>query len=300
MKISDTPKVTMKNVNKYVIPVVASAALLLASLQNSHATLIVAEDFSYGNGSLANPSNDGGVGWDGAWGGSTVPLVLSDSNLSYTATGYTLVQSGTGQIYSYYSTGDGVASRALSSPIVGTEEGTEVWFSILLQAGGSSVSDAGRTGMYFNAAGTSRSMAAAGFLLVGETFRTLSDGVLAGSGPTLALNNTHLIVGRISLLNAGPSTISIWLDPSDVTSEESLGMASITYSADFGGAIANVGIESYGQGTLAAIGMSDALRIGTTLNSVVAIPEPATVVLMFSAGFIMLVSRFRRISKVKH
>jgi hypothetical protein len=277
-----------------------SIGLLLMTQSSGRAVLLASEDFSYSTGSLANPLNVGGTGWSGAWAGSSVPAILSSVNLSYTATGYTLVQSGTGQIYSYYSTGDGVATRALSSPIVGSESGTEFWFSILLRANGSTTSDSGRTGLYFNVDGTTRGTADAGFLLVGNTFRTLSDGILAGSGPTLAINNTHLVVGRLSLLDDGASTISIWLDPGNVTSLASLGTASITYSADFGGTISNVGIESYGQGTLAAVGMSDALRIGTTLESVTAIPEPSVALLsLVGSGLFFGMRRRSRVPAVK-
>jgi len=222
--------------------------------------------------------------------GSAVPEVLSTVNLSYTAVGYDVTQTGTGQIYSFYSSGDGVSSRLLAQPVLGTEGGTEVWFSILLRVGGTSVNDSGRTGLYFNVAGTSRSTADAGFLLVGETFRTLSDGTLAGTGPTLALNTTHLVVGRVSLLETGSSTISLWLDPTNVTDPASLGAPSISYSADFGGSITSVGIEAYGQGTAAAIGMSDAFRLGTTLNSVT-VPEPNALSMMIGASLLGLVWR---------
>lgn len=263
----------------------ATALSLLACAQNSNAVLIASEDFTYTSGTLASGSNSGGTGWAGAWTGDTGPQIVSSSNLAFTATGYEVIQDGTGRVQTSPSSSSGVSSRSLATPIVGTEEGTDVWFSVLLYNDGFNQSSSGRAGLYFDISDTSsdvpRTSATAGFLLAGTEFRTLSDGVLSASPGQASLAFTsHLVIGKITLLDSGNSSISLWLDPSNVSSVANLGVANVTYSANFGGSITNVGVESYGTNSAATAGNVDAIRIGTDLGSVV--PEPG------SAGLIAL------------
>jgi len=244
-------------------------------VQNSWAELIAGDDFTYPDGVLANGANSGGIGWSEPWMGNKRPRIQSSGNLTFLSQGYDNLQHGTGMIIS---TDDhsGVSCRSLSSPIVGTSNGTDVWFSLLVRVEKNQV-QSGRLGFHFNVSDTgtnaSRLGASAGFILANTDFRSyVRGGANTGStsGQSLELNSTHLIVGRVSLHDARESNISIWFDPPNVTNVETLGEASFVFSADLGGSIRNIGVETYSGAKEGGAGALDALRIGSDLASVVA------------------------------
>lgn len=59
------------------------------------------------------------------------------------------------------------------------------------------------------------------------------------------------------LKDTGDSTVSYWFDPADLTATNTLGAAALTFDADFGGSISNIGMEAYSSES----GMMDALRL---------------------------------------
>jgi len=235
----------------------------IALTTNTAKALTVVEDFEfYDNGPLGN--NAGGSGFSGAW---TLPTsgtigVTNAVNLtlSQPVAGYEVTCIGTGAVRASNGSDD-ASKRALAAPITGTAAGRTVWFTTLVRP-----TSSGRIGWHFNVAGADRATAISGFVVVGTTgggvFRTVTNGVLAATGPTLTLNATQLIIGSVLFKDAGASTVRYWLNPSDVTSTNALGAADLTFDVSFnnsfGAAIMNIGVEGYND---AANCRMDALRV---------------------------------------
>lgn len=271
------------------------AALFLLGRSHSMALLVI-DDFSYPAGNLAG--NNGGSGFSGAWAGSTIPQVgLGSAGVSYenpnlisTVTGYSITQTGNGQVYGVASSG--VSTRSLASSYVGTSTGTSIWFSILVDSNNSS----GREGLYFNVTGTARTGATAGFLVPGgSAMQTISNGTSNATAVTPAGGHVvHLIVGQITLFDgANSSLIQLWVDPTNVTnvltSTSTAGASYLSYNANFGGSLSNVGIEDYNNGSLDAFRMSDGAGDATTAfyDVVSSVPEPASMTLVLVGGMVI-------------
>lgn len=216
----------------------------IALLTNTAKALTVVEDFEfYANGPLGN--NAGGSGFSGAWTTNTAMFHVTNTvNLTYSATGYEVGGISTGAITATPATTSVLSKRALAALIQGTGTGRMVWFSTLIRP-----TSNGRVGLHFNASGTDRNTAIAGFLAVGNGLRKLDDGVLSENLLTLSVNTTHLILGSILLKDSGESTVSYWLDPSDLTATNTIGTPDLTFAVSFnnifGAALANIGIEAY-------------------------------------------------------
>jgi len=224
------------------------AAVLMAA--GSASALMVVEDFdTYEQGSLIYGS--GGSGFLDHWSSGNMN-VSTNANLSYIATGYAVSSLGTGMCVGTNETFAKLSFRNLAAPITGTPEGCEVWFSTLVRPKLN-----GRIGWNFNPADQSRESADAGFIVVDTEFRWVTNGVMVASSESLAYNTTHLVMGRVVLKETGLSTFSLWLDPTDVTSSNTLGAADFNVTADFGGSITRIGMEGYRSETTAM----DALRI---------------------------------------
>lgn len=221
---------------------VIGAALFFLTAGGARALTLV-EDFEfYANGPLG--ANAGGSGFKGAWTTNALTLNVTNTvNLTYSATGYEVLGLGTGALAATY-TGGTLSKRALAAPIPGTGTGRTVWFSTLIRT-----TSNGRVGWHFNASGTDRNTAIAGFLAVGNQLRKVDDGVMSANLLTLSVNTTHLILGSVLLKDAGESTVSYWLDPSDVTATNTIGAPDVTFEVSFnntfGAALANICIEGY-------------------------------------------------------
>jgi len=274
---------------KNLLVATLSSMLVLQGAQ----ALIVTEDFSYSTGNLAG--KNGGTGFSGAWAGSTNPQVgigavgfpADSPNLTYSAPGYSIVQSGNGQVYG--SVGAGVSTRTLESSVSGSAGGTVLWFSILANNNNAS----GREGLYFNVDGTDRSTGDAGFLIAGD-LRTLSGGTLTGSGYNPPGGHVNfLIVGSITLLEGSTnSQIQLWINPTTLVNpltNTSTAAFYTSFNANFGGSITNIGIEDYNNGSLDALRISDGNGNATTAFYNVVVPEPATGALILGALGMMLV-----------
>jgi len=115
------------------------------------------------------------------------------------------------------------------------------------------------------------------------------NGVNSASLATLALNETHLILGRL-ILGAGNDTMEVWADPSDLFN---LGSPLFSAgSADMGDDLFLAGIFAYGTADQPS-GLIDALRFSDgggdpdiAFEDVTGqeIPEPLTLVLTAMAA----------------
>jgi hypothetical protein len=110
---------------------------------------------------------------------------------------------------------------------------------------------------------------------------------------------THLLIGRVDWNPSGFETVSMWVDPTDVTTQASAGATYVSTSAFELGLITHVRpFVGNTAGTITAVSANyDEFRIGGTWESVtslpVAVPEPATF-LLAGVGAIGLIAAGRR------
>ncbi len=209
----------------------------------SHVRHLVVEDFEfYANGQLG--CNAGGSGFKNSWTTNAVPVNVTNTiNLQFDALGYEVTCLGTGLLTGSHNKGT-LVRRAFAASIPGTSAGRTTWFTTLIRA-----TSGGRIGWHFNAIGSERTSAIAGFLAVGNDFRKLVNGVLTTTGKVLSVNTTHLILGSVLLKDTGEATINYWIDPADLTSTNTLSLPDVTFNVAFtnslGAALANVSVEGY-------------------------------------------------------
>ena len=259
------------------------AGLCAAFSLNASAALISSDDF---NGTDYGPHNtdiNGQSGGSGAWAsnvwndGTThvrwVNTVLG--GMTSSATGYTNTGTDDGQMVRYFS-GTKYPWRTYSSAI----NSGNVWVSYINQRTSvDSISD--YSSMRFRDGGGN-------WVYIGSQ----SDDFGIGNSPTVATDQTlgvytsftaHLIVAKIDLSDG---SVDAWLNPSDVTTEATLGTADASVTAAMLGFTMTsldgvMGIVA-GENTNAWEAW-DAMRIGTELVDVV--PEPATLGLV---GFVAM------------
>lgn len=248
---------------------------------------LVADDFSY-SGALLGKT--GGTGWTGAWGVSTgtggnTSRVLADASANLTSPLYDIVQSGTGFAYGDYNAFRGI-NRWIEPDLSGT-----VWFSALMR----NTNAVYHSGIQFNNhadgtfTGSDYNRGPWDIELSGTSLIARYNSVNSASLATLALNETHLILGRLTV-GPGNDTMEVWADPADLAN---LGSPLFTAnSANMGDDLFLGGVFAYGNvnnNTSLREGMVDALRISDgngdpnlAFEDVTGreIPEPLTLLLM--------------------
>ncbi len=248
---------------------------------------LVADDFSY-SGTLLGKT--GGTGWTGQWGVSTgtggnTSRVLADASSNLTSALYSVTQSGTGFAYGDYNAFRGI-NRWVEPDLSGT-----VWFSVLMR----NTNAAYHSGIQFNNhadgtfTGSDYNRGPWDIELSGSNLIARYNGVNSASLATLALNETHLILGRL-ILGPGNDTMELWADPGDLCN---LGSPLFSAgSADMGDDLFLAGVFAYGNvnnNTSLREGTLDALRISDgggepdiAFEDVTGqeVPEPLTLALM--------------------
>ena len=281
---------------KRIVAMVATMGMVVGS----QATLLLYEGFDYA-GSLSNGADltgvSGGSGnWSGAWTNNGSAMAFSSTGLSYTdAGGRTL--SATGGAVADNATGNGVvvAKRFYTPGTIG-ESGT-LWFSMLVN-----YTDGAHDYVHFGGTdGTAGRDSGFGFAVGNGTVgggiaddnlaASLSDnagGLLnAGTTPAFTLGSTHLVVGRLSLVDGGNDTLDIWLDPELTSAYFSTNAVDSSVTAGF---VSVTNLFQIGSGA-AAIATYDELRLGTDVTDVIAIPEPMTLGLIGLSGIGILFAR---------
>lgn len=281
----------------------ASIVVGVLCLSAARATL-VSDDFSYPPGMLY--SNNGGVGWTTPWGRNVSSgsysgriLVTNSFNLAYAGSGgYNISQTGTGHVYGNLDTPFRGMNRNMTN-LTGI-----VWFSTLVQDtlttvhSGIQLNNSAVANDYTNGAwhvdlaGTNLVVR---YNSVDTTYNTVN----------LALNATHLIVGRITFqANGSNDRLEVWADPLNLTNVYN-GVEAALFSADtadMGVNLFRAGVFAWGSLNTVSLDTVDALRLsdgnGDTVTAFgevtgVTVPEPSSIVLV-AAGLGLLCTIRRR------
>jgi hypothetical protein len=251
---------------------------------------LVVEDFTYPAGQLLGRT--GGTNWGGQWGastgvgGNTSKITVSNTvNLTTSVGGYAVAQDGVGSAVPIYNQFRGI-NRTIDANLGGA-----VWFSILVQ----NTAAGDHTGIQFNNhadspfAGSDYVVGPWHVELAGTSLHVRYDGTVVSNLATLALNTTHLLLGRIDI-GAGTDRMQVWADPADLTS---IGAPLFdANSADMGANLYLAGIFGYGanpgdarSGYMDALRLSDGPQAFTDVTGVV--PEPATAMTLLG-GLLLL------------
>ena len=289
------------------VKALACALAVLGTTQGASAAAIsgnIAESFDYGTGVQFTTAGgpNGGVGWNGnAWGavntgGNQIYRTATSPGLTFNAAGYF---AGTGNkltLDAATANQTQNAGRAFGQTI---NEGT-TYFSLLMSKNNDTI----RTINFAFFDGTTERFAvgqiatAAGNTAgnIGLLMNNSNPAGLIQNGTSpiaMGIGITHLIVGRIDWNTAGNESVTLWVDPTDVTSEGAAGAAYLFTSGfeltQLTGVRPFVGNTSAGFNAVSA--NFDEFRMGGDWVSVV--PEPSTLTLA-GLGAIGLVVAMRR------
>ena len=251
----------------------------------SQAAVLVYEGFNYGTRTgIPTATLNGGSGFSGAWNSagnavtnaSIVAGSLTPANPSGLATSGNSFSNNNGG-----NNGGGTSflDRNFTTPVGGVAQ-SEVWYSFIvapantvagnksiftLRNGGSNILNMGDVGD--NAPLTPSNF---GFNWNGGTF--------VDSGIPMTTANTFIVAKIAQGLGLNSTSVAMWIDPVDVSSEAAMGefpSASAIGLANF--SFTNVQIASRN-------GALDEFSLGTTLADVALVPEPATMALVMVAA----------------
>jgi hypothetical protein len=251
----------------------AFALALVASAGNASAAVIASDDFSsYGTGAL-NGAN-GGAGWSGAWSATTAASVVDPT-----------VDLQGNRAVSFGSNSDNAAHRALASSF----SGDSLFVSFLVQAArGTTINRNDFLGVWLQngAANGGANRPTLGIKGNEDTASGTSDVFVRNTGSggafvadsDLLVQTTYLIVGHLYRTVAGNYTsFDVWLDPTAAdlaTPDASFNVTPSAISSINRVGIRTANLES-GDGILI-----DRLRLTTTFQEAVAVPEPGTLALL--------------------
>lgn len=264
---------------KYKYPWIGLTAFALAAASPASAAIIAVDNFDYGTtGGNLNSVGSAGDGWAGGWGGSADPN-YDLNNLTYSGTGYdnhdNIVDTGS------VDRGAGSAGSVATRDLASTQTGT-VWVSALANVGD-------RALFWFDGgSGTDT------FIGINGDEAELRFGGTNGTvgSADFTTGETHLLLAKIDFDASGTDDVSFWVSPDLSSGEAGLGTA-FTESENIGTGLTGIGVSVQSDSDYL-----DAIRIGTTFDSVTAVPEPSTytaVLGAFALGFLLI----RRRSKAR-
>jgi hypothetical protein len=301
-------------------PGVVACMAALSALHTASAAVIsgsMYEGFDYPDATqfVNNSTLNGGQGWNAggnldanAAGANWGALLNSGTNrhatspgLSYVATGYLPSSGNKLTLDASIANVSQNVGRTLGGQII--DSGT-TYFSLLM----SKNNDTGRTinWAFFN--GTTERFA------VGQIGTTAGNsggnitmlmnnsnpaGLLTPSSPiAMGIGQTHLLIGRIDWNSSGNETVTLWVDPSNVTSEGAAGGAYLSTSGFELTAITGVRpfVGNNATGFPAVSANFDEFRLGGTWESVTSlavVPEPTSAALLGVAALGLLALRRR-------
>ena len=241
---------------------------------------LIVENFDYGDtgGNLID-FGSAGDGWGGGWSGNNAANYFPDTNLTYTADGYSNLNNdaNTGSAGGGSNPGN-VSRRDFSSGLDGT-----VWFSAL-----ANMANTGQDLLFWLTGDATNNNFVA--IRGDEAHVRVAGNTMNTTGQSFADNTTHLWLVRATMDSAGDDTLDFWINPDLSGGESGLGTPLLSQTGQMGATMTGVGI-SMGSGT----NLLDAIRVSNEENGfelVTVIPEPGTFLLVGIAGF--LLAYFRR------
>jgi len=276
---------------------VFTAVCLFATI--SHGATFVYEGFDYGDG-VGLEGQSGGSGWTGNWDDKDAvenDFVTNSTGLSYTFTDTSASLQTEGRGATRGGNGFATMDREISS--VGN---TTLYFSGLFSAPSNNLNDRIFVLDDGSTVGQNR------FRLTNDGSGQISMGVktIGGSGSVetvatttgLDLSNPVFFVGRIIIGDGANDSFTVWFNPTDHTdiSGSASETLSVLESAVSGGGSFSAGLNRYGMQSTNRANVWDEVRIsygdGASINDVVVIPEPSSLMLMgIAAGVWALVRR---------
>jgi hypothetical protein len=254
---------------------------LLACSPMASASLIAADDFSYGLGALNN--DNGGSGWAGGWtAGSGASIVDPTVDLS------------DNRALSISANNDNLAWRTLAS----SYSGSELYVSMLMQVGSGAVTSNDFVSLWFDSittgAHTTRPQIGIKADISGNNDIFARTTGAAGSfapDSNVVAGQTFLIVGKLSKTGSSSTynQFDLWFNPtgSDFASPDA------TFSGNSGlTSLSMLGLRSANLDSGDTV-LIDNLRLGTAWSDVSAVPEPSSVALS-ALGMVVLMSYRRR------
>lgn len=246
------------------------------------AALIAEENFDYGVADQPLVNLNGGAGWSGAWdAGSRRTQYDADVNVTPAVTGY----SNAGNIGGSATLGAGSDSIHIRQF---TTAATTVWFSAAVFVDEST----DRILLWIDSTTAAANSGDIIGVSEGTSFYRYNNTTTTGTAAA-PVGTPFLLVAKAEINVSGSNDrLSFWFNPSDTTSEATLGTPTLTDAGanTFGDEIGGIAIQFFGSGLTG--GHIDAIRVGTTLQDVTAIPEPATLALAATGG-VLVASRRR-------
>jgi hypothetical protein len=234
-------------------------------------------------------ANDAGASWGVPNTNGGAARTVTSPGLSYSATGYL---APTGNKLTLDAATPNVVQQIGRTVGGQTIDSGATFFSLLMSR---NTTDATRTmNLAFFGGGTERFAVGQIGATAGTTngniallMNNTNPGGLVQSSSPIAMGNgiTHLLVGRIDWNATGFETVSLWVDPTDVTTQAAAGTI---YASTSGFELTNIQVirpfTGNTSGTIPAVsGNFDEIRLGASWESVtsqpVGVPEPATTVL---------------------
>ncbi len=288
------------------------------------------ENFDYGAGTqfVNTTGPNGGQGWNltgdsspnsatSNWGqslngGAAANRTATSPGLTYSATGYL---AATGNKLTLDAVNNTTSSQNTGRPLGGqTIDTGTTYFSLLMQKDVDTVRT--MNWAFFNGSSERVTVGQTGANSGGVTngsngnicviFQNQNpSGIRMGANPIpMGVGITHLILGRIDWDAAGNDTFTMWVDPTDVTSEAAAASALYYNGAEFDiGAITHVrpfmGNLASNPTVAGNVGDYDEFRIGGTWESVTSqtvVPEPASILsgIVGALGLGIIAHRCRR------
>jgi hypothetical protein len=253
---------------------IAFALALAVSAGQASAAVIASDDFSsYGTGAL-NGAN-GGTGWGGAWTGASAAAVIDPAvdlqgNRALGVTG-AVTNMASRQLASAF-TGDSLFVSFLLQTNRGTVIGNNDFLGLWLDNGSGSADKTNRPNI--GVKGNQGTASSSNDLFA----RTTGTAGSFAPGSDLLTQTTYLIVGRLYRSVAGNySNFDLWVNPTlaDLGTPDAMSAAG---SAGIS-SVSNIGIRTANLGSGDTI-LIDRLRLTTTFEEAVSVPEPGTLALL--------------------